>query len=257
MSGPDLAFAYAQPRLQSRLAQRPDAITWQRLQATGNLGLLLQASMSTTLADWTSRLRPDAEVHELEARLRGHWNESVTRVASWQPRRWRDALLWLRWLPWLSMLNALAQGTDVPRWLRTDPILGPLADAVTNTRAAGLKALGLSPLVPAFAGRGELHQDYVAHWRACWPSDAKSARPALERVLRLAAIQRRALAALPPTASSGPVEQAFEQGLLAAFRRNPLSPTASVTFLLLTATDFARLRGLVIDRAVRPAVKIA
>jgi hypothetical protein len=257
MRGPDLSFAYAQPRLQSRLAQRPDAVTWQRLQASGDLGLLLQASAPTPLADWTSRLRHDADVHEIEARLRGHWIEFVTRIAAWQPRRWRDALRWLRWLPWLSMLDALAQGTDVPRWLRTDPMLGPLASAGTGTRAAELEALGLTRLAPAFAGRGDLYDAYVAQWRITWPCNSASTRPALERVLRLAATQRSALAALPATASSDPVVRAFEQGLLATFRRHPLTPTAAVAFLWLAASDFVRLRGLVIERAVRAPVNVA
>lgn len=252
MSGPDLGFAYAQPRLQSRLAERPDALDWQRLQASGDLGLLLQASATTPLADWTSRLRPDADVHELEARLRSHWSEFVARVAAWQPPRWRTAMLWLRWLPWLATLDALARESEVPPWLRADPLLGPLASAGSTARTPELAALGLAPLASAFTQRGGLHAAYAAHWRATWPRQAaRSAWPALERALRLVDTQRQALAALPATASSDPVVQRIEQRLLATFRRHPLTPTAAVAFLCLAALDFARLRGLVIERAVR------
>jgi hypothetical protein len=66
-------------------------------------------------------------------------------------------------------------------------------------------------------------------------------------------VHRSALAGLPVTASSAPAAQVLEQRLLATFRRHPLTPTAAVAYLGLAALDLARLRGLVIERAVRAA----
>jgi hypothetical protein len=253
MTGPDLAFAYTQPRLQAWLAGRAGSAHWQRLQATGDLAALLQSSTTTPLAAWTARLRADADLHELEGRLRDSWVERVVQVAGWQPPRWRAALNWLRWLPWLGTLDALARGVPAAPWLRADALLGRLASGDASARGESLRSLGLAPLAECFAGRSRLLDGYAAHWRATWPADARSSWPELERLCRLARAHRSALAELPSTASSDAATLLLEQRLLATLRRHPLTPTAAVACLGLAALDLARLRGLVGERVVRTA----
>jgi hypothetical protein len=80
---------------------------------------------------------------------------------------------------------------------------------------------------------------------------------ALERVLRDVARTHAEIAAAPAGASSSAPLARLEKRLLAAFRRNPLSPVTSVAWLALAALDLLQLRGETAVRALRLAGETA
>ena len=109
MSRADLSYAYAQARLQSRFGERPHSSDWQHLEATRDVGAVLQVVRAGRLARWTARITSRPGVHELERRLREEWMRAVDEVASWQPEQWREGTHWMRWYSaWLSARLSLS-----------------------------------------------------------------------------------------------------------------------------------------------------
>jgi len=252
MNRPDCAFAYSQVRLQARLGTRPTAGDWQRMHATRDLGALLQLADTSALATWTQGLTARSPVHDAEQQLRRHWLASVDEVASWQPSGWRSAVEWLRWLPWLPALEKLARAGKSPDWMRSDPVLGPIVAEDPRQRAASLKRTAFAPLAAGFGTPPDVAGAWLGHWRSLWPADAGAAQ-ALDGLVRQVAAHRRELADAPESAASTGFRARLDHRLLSAFRRNPLSPVATVAFLGMAALDLASLRGAVAIRALRSA----
>jgi len=250
MTRTDCAFGYSQARLQARLGARPTEADWQRIRATRNLGTLLQAAGTSSLGAWTQGLDARSEVHELERRLRLNWTEQVDSVAAWQPPAWRRAVAWMRWLPYLPGLAKLARGGRAPDWMRTDPVLGPIVALEPRQRADALGRTAMAPLLAGFATPADVPGAWLRHWRSLWP-DGTAALPALERLLRQVTAHRRELAALPEAANSEEAQARLDRRLLAALRRNPLSPIVTIAYLALAAIDLARLRGAAAFVALR------
>ena len=252
MNRPDCAFAYSQVRLQARLGTRPTAGDWQRMHATRDLGALLQLAGASALATWTQGLTARSPVHDAEQQLRRHWLASVDEVASWQPSGWRSAVEWLRWLPYLPALEKLARAGKSPDWMRSDPVLGPIVAEDPRLRAASLKRTDFAPLAAGFSTPPDVAGAWLGHWRRLWPAGAGAAK-ALERLVSQVAAHRRELADAPESAASASVRARLDRRLLSAFRRNPLSPVATVAYLGMAAFDLASLRGAVAVRALRAA----
>jgi len=255
MSRPDCAFAFSQARLQSRLGSRPTAADWQRMQASRDLGGLLQTAGTTALAPWTQDLTARTPVHEAEQKLRRRWLAQVDEVAAWQPAAWRDAIAWLRWLPYLPSLQKLARGGKSPEWMRSDPVLGPVVAEDPRQRAASLQRTAFAPLAAGFAPRSaspDVTGAWLRHWRSLWPLRAPN-ELSLERVLKQVLAARAEIAAAPESAASNAALDRLERRLLVAFRRNPLSPVATVAWLGLAALDLMQMRGSVALRALHGA----
>mgnify|MGYP001031149648 CR=1 FL=1 len=138
MSRADLSYAYAQARLQSRFGERPHTSDWQHLEATRDVGAVLQVVRAGRLARWTARITSRPGVHELERRLREEWMRAVDEVASWQPEQWREGTRWMRWITYLPSLQKLARGGRAPAWMRADPVLGPIVAREPRERAPAL-----------------------------------------------------------------------------------------------------------------------
>jgi hypothetical protein len=252
MNHPDCAFAYSQARLQARLGARPTAADWQRMHAARDLAALLQLAGTSALAAWTQGLTARSPVHDAEQQLRRHWVACVAEVASWQPSGWRSAVEWLRWLPWLPALEKLARAGKSPDWMRSDPLLGPIVAEDPRQRAASLKRTACAPLAAGFGASPDVAGAWLGHWRRLWPADASAAQE-LERLVRHLAAHRRELADAPESVASAGVRARLDRRLLSAFRRNPLSPVATVAYLGIAAVDLASLRGAVAIRALRSA----
>ena len=124
MSRTDLSFAFAQARLQSRFGERPAAADWQHLEATRDLGAVLQVLRGGRLARWTSRLAAKPPLHDIERRLREEWLHAVDEVAAWQPPPWREGVRWMRWITYIPALQKLARGGRAPAWsYRESPLV--------------------------------------------------------------------------------------------------------------------------------------
>ena len=252
MNGTDLAFGYAQARLQARFSSRPVASDWQHLAATRELGAVLQIVRSNALARWTSRLATRPGAHEIERRLREEWLQAVDEVAGWQPEHWREGTRWLRWIMYLPALQKLARGGRAPAWMRADPVLGPIVARDPRERGPALARTPLAPLAAGFTEAPDVAGAWARHWQTLWPED-RSVRAPLERLLRAIREHRALLAEAPEEASSQDSLQALARQFQVSFRRHPLSPTAAIAYLGLLAIDLLQLRGALAVRALREA----
>lgn len=250
MSRADLSFAYAQARLQSRLGERPAAADWQHLEATRDLGAVLQVLRAGRLARWTDRFAARPTVHELERRLREEWLAAVDEIAAWQPEPWRDGTRWMRWVTYLTPLQKLARGGRPPAWMRPDPVLGPIVAREPRERAAALAGSPLAPLAPGFGTPPDVVGAWSEHWRALWPA-GRSVRAPLARLLEMMREHSRQLAEAGPQVATGDAIQALEQRLVLMFRRHPLSAAATTAFVFLMMLDMQRLRGVLAVRGLR------
>lgn len=252
MSGTDLAYGYAQARLQARFSSRPVAADWQHIAATRDLGAVLQIVRGNSLAHWTSRLPARPGVHEIERQLRDEWLRAVDEVAGWQPEHWREGIRWIRWITYLPALQKLARGGRAPAWMRADPILGPIVARDPRERGPALARTPLAPLAAGFTEPPDVRGAWTRHWQTLWPDD-RAARAPLERLLRATREHRARRAAAPDGASSQDSLQALAHQLKILFRRHPLSPVAATAYLGLLALDLRQLRGALAVRALREA----
>lgn len=250
MSLADLSFAFAQPRLQARFGARPVAADWQQIEATRDLGALLQLLRSGTLARWTARLPARPGVHEIERRLREEWLHAVDEIASWQPAPWRDATRWMRWIMYLPSLQKLARGGRAPAWMRADPVLGPVVARAPAERAGSLRGTLLAPLQDGFSATADVARTWSRHWESLWPR-AHAGHAPLVRVLALLRRARALLAEAPPETASRDTLRTLERRLELVFRRHPLSPAATASFIGLMLLDQQRLRGALAVRSLR------
>jgi hypothetical protein len=252
MSRADLSYAYAQARLQSRFGERPHTSDWQHLEATRDVGAVLQVVRAGRLARWTARITARPGVHELERRLREEWMRAVDEVASWQPEQWREGTRWMRWITYLPALQKLARGGRAPAWMRADPILGPIVAREPRERGPSLAGTPLAPLAAGFGTPPDVAKAWAAHWQTLWP-DGESARRPLRQVVALMRSHRQRLAEAPPEATSRESMQSLERRLELVFRRHPLSAAAGAAYVCLMQLDLQRLRGLLAVRALRDA----
>lgn len=252
MSRADLSYAYAQARLQSRFGERPHLPDWQHLEATRDLGAVLQVVRAGRLARWTARITARPGVHELERRLREEWMHAVDEVASWQPEQWREGTRWMRWITYLPALQKLARGGRAPAWMRADPVLGPIVAREPRERGSSLAGTPLAPLAAGFGTPPDVAGAWAAHWQKLWP-DGQLARRPLQQIVALMRSHREQLAEAPPEATSRDSMQSLEHRLELLFRRHPLSAAAGAAYLCLMQLDLQRLRGLLAVRALRDA----
>jgi len=252
MSGTDLAYGYAQARLQARFSSRPVASDWQHIAATRDLGAVLQIARGNALARWTSRLPARPGVHEIERGLRDEWLRAVDEVADWQPEQWREGTRWMRWITYLPALQKLARGGRAPAWMRADPVLGPVVAREPRERGPALAGTPLAPLAAGFGTPPDVAKAWTTHWQTLWP-DAESARRPLRQVVALMREHRARLAEAPPEATSRDSMQSLERRLELLFRRHPLTAATGAAYVCLMQLDLQRLRGLLAVRALRDA----
>lgn len=250
MNRPDLSFGYAQARQQARYGARPVVADWQQLDATQDLGAVLQMLRGGPLGRWTSRMPGRPGVHEVERCLREAWLDAVDEVAGWQPEPWREGIRWLKWIVFLPALQKLARGGRAPAWMRADPTLGPIVSREPRERVLALARTPLAPLAGGFGSPSDVPLAWVRHWQVLWP-DERTARAPMEHVLSTVRNHVQRLATASHAATSRETLQSLERRLTLIFRRQPLSPVSAVAYLGLLALDFLRLRGALVVRALR------
>ncbi len=252
MSRTDLSFAFAQARMQARFGARPATADWQQIEATRDLGALLQLLRDGSLGRWTARLPSRPGAHEIERRLREEWLDAVDEVAAWQPVTWQDATRWLRWIVYLPSLQKFARGGRALAWMRADPVLGPIVARGPDERRTALRDTPLEALQSGFTDTPDVIGAWSRHWQSLWPRAGPQRTP----LVRLVGLLRRArseLAEAPPEASSRELLGTLERRLALLFRRYPLSPAATASFVALMMLDQQRLRGVLTVRSLRDA----
>jgi hypothetical protein len=252
MSRIDLSFAFAQARMQARFGGRPVTADWQQIEATRDLGALLQLLRGGPLERWTARLPARPGVHEIERRLREEWLHAVDEIVSWQPRHWREATRWMRWIVYLPSLQKFARGGRALAWMRADPVLGPIVARGPAERRTSLRGTALEPLQKGFTDTPDVTGAWSRQWERLWPRP-RAQRTPLVRMLAMLRQTRTELAEAPPEASSRELLRTLEQRLTLVFRRFPLSPAASASFVGLMMLDQQRLRGALTVRSLRDA----
>ncbi len=241
-------IAYAQARAQARFGGRPEEALWRELEAGRELPHLIELLRGSPMRGAVESLPASIEPHELESRLRAHWEAACAEVARWYPAAWQPSLQWLGTLPWVAPLAWGERRPEDPNWAEEDPLLGKTA------AAAALSALAEGPLHPLAAAvrkNAPIAQAWHAHWRETWPSPGPRERRALERLAG-------ALAGfLPGGADTEPFDALVdrtEQSATRVFRRQAGTALAGLALLVLLGLDHLRLRAaLAVARSFGPA----
>ncbi len=235
--------AYAQARLQARYGGLPEPSEWRRLEATGNLTHFLNSVRTTPMKPWVVNLSPQSDVHAIEQTLRRMFREQVRQVADWYPAAWLPAFAWFERLVDLPAIAHLLERSDLPHWVREDPVLQPYALDLLPLR---LQALSSSPYAPIAAGHAQGKKPWEAwaeEWRRRWPADLSPARrEPLGRLLELFARQRTVLLE-GGLADSRVARDRLAADLTRLFRHHTHQPATGFTYLALAGIHLERLRG--------------
>jgi hypothetical protein len=248
-------FAYAQARLQARHAARPDAATWRRLAGFGDRLRFLQHARTTRLRPWVQQFSSRTDIHELELSIRSQFRQSISEVASWQPRPWRKAVSWTAQLLDLPALQHLLLGNPPPVWIGKDPVLRPFAMADMRQRLQALEDSEYAPLVRGWQNGTPLLDSWLTSWRSLWPeSPSKFVRP-LDQLID----QFQQLVIVPGT-EDGTGHHTLDGEQLAdkltyAFRRCSHQPATAFLHLAMVALDLQQLRAALLRRTLFPEFK--
>ncbi len=239
-------FAYVQTRLQARHGTRPDELVWRRLQGTGDFANYLQLAQHTTLRPWVISLHPSQDSHEIELALRRLFRQHVDEVARWVPAAWRPAVEWVRRLPDLPALGHLLAGEAVPAWMRNDPALRTFTSEHISIRLDAMRQSDCAVLVNASLAGSTLADAWRERWHDLWPKAPRPGR-GLEELDRLYHRYLQALVGSAPGTLQVHNDW-LQQRLVSAFRRYSFQPATAFIHLVLTALDFAQLRGDLLRR---------
>lgn len=248
-------FAYAQARIQARHAARPDAATWRRLAGFGDRLHFLQHARRTRLRPWVVHFSSRTDVHELELSIRSQFRQSVSEVASWQPRAWRRAVLWSRQLLDLPALQHLLLGNSPPAWISKDPVLRPFAVADMRQRLQALEDSEYAHLLRTWQAGTPLLDGWLTRWRRLWPeTPSKFVRPLDQLVDQL-----QQLAVIPDTEDETDRythdRELLTDKLIYAFRRCSHQPATAFLHLAMVALDLQQLRAALLRRTLFPEFK--
>jgi len=84
-------IAYAQARAQARFGDRPEESLWRELEAGRDLQHLIEMVRGSLWRGAVESLPASVEPHQLESRLRAHWEAVCAEVARWYPAAGREA----------------------------------------------------------------------------------------------------------------------------------------------------------------------
>ncbi len=211
-----VGFAFAQVRMQARLAERPTSVEWQMIETGRDFAQSLDATTRTSLVPFVTRLGRESDEASIEKALRQSWADLVAEAASWVPKKWRPALLWITALPHLRLVEA-----------RRAPEL--VADEASKAEAVG-------------------EFEVSEAWRERLMSRLPVSDPALVR--DLAPLFDRFLEGPPRPESDA---AALSVHLETLFRTRAQEPVAAFAWLGLMALVMERLRGALLRAVLFPA----
>lgn len=241
-------FAYAQARLQARLGARPGAVVWDRLHALVGLSAWLEQARATPLGHWLASVSPASPPHEIERLLRAHYHRLIDDVARWMPSSWRPAVQWTGIVPDLPALVYLLRGGAAYDWMREEPALRTVAEAVPELRVRALAQGSWADLAAGWREESSLFATWVEAWYRRLPDDRRG-RASIEALVAVLRSHRDVFARLAP-AQAESARDALARQLVRSFRRGFLAPMAAFAWLLLAALEFERVRGELLTRAL-------
>ncbi len=249
-----VAFAYAQVRLQSRHAERPGPMDWRVLQGVGDVVHYLQVARRTRLRRWVTALHGAQDSHQIELSLRGQFCDYADEVARWLPRPWNETVGWVKRLPDLPAIRYLLNGEQPQAWMREDPRLQAFASAAPERRLLVLEQSDCASLVAAWRHGESLTTAWLERWRKSWPED-RASRRGLERLVGLLQRSMR-VTETGPGAGFERQREALSTELTAVFRGYSFQPAACYAHLALTALDLMSLRAELLRRLLFPVDRL-
>lgn len=235
----------AHARIWARHGRRPPEALWRRIEATRDLGTVLDLARGSALADWLEGVGADVGIHAIEAALRRHWRQRVAEVVSWMPAAWGQAVAWCAVLADLPALQHLARGGAAPPWLADDPELQPLASSPAAARPQVALLLAAARAEPQ-----QLLATWCDEWRRRLPQ-APGRHGVEAELLNMLSAHARAFAS-PQAVDGWALRRALQEQLVLLLRRTLLQPVTAFIYLALSALEFERLRGELLCRAAFP-----
>lgn len=246
----DSRLAYVQARLQARHGDRPGPDDWRVVEASADLAHYLEALKRTGMHRWSAGLSPDATPEALEREFREAWLACVDEVAGWMDKDWKQAVDWLRWLPYLPAIEHLLGPRRVPPWMRSDPVMRPLAFDDPARRRQALSSLPFAALDPGEEGSRGLVDAWLEAWRGKLPAHADDERVALERLVSLVTAHLEAMR--QDIGSGSGARLALRERLVRSTRRSAGRMAAVFAHLCISGLDLERARAGVMARRLMP-----
>ncbi|MCG6859783.1 MAG: hypothetical protein LJE70_00605 [Chromatiaceae bacterium] len=243
---PDLEFAYAQTRIQARLAAVPAEAEWERLAASRTLSSFLEEARGGSMRDWVRGFSGQSDFHDLEGGLRSLFRENLDMVVRWVPVAWREALSWIRWLTLLPLLAHLQSGRAAPGWVSRDTLLRDWVDADGGLDERHLEDAGAQCLLYS---QDDLQKTWIAEWRRRWPRRGREVCQGLDDLTTLLMTHLQTFRQASP-ASAWRLRRELRERLRLRFRQQTLQPMVPFIYLALVALDLERLRSALISRAL-------
>jgi hypothetical protein len=226
------------------MGERPNEAAWRAVAGVRGFAAFLDAARTPPFRRWTSGVAADAESHDVEAMLLGHWRELVDEVRTWMPDEWHSAIAWVGVLGDLPVAQYLARGGASLPWMRDDPVYRELS------RSGGSPASGLlAPLARTWTSPEGFLRAWAGEWWRRVPRSHRAEPGAIADYARLL-VADRAARRDASTSDGLPARRALAARLAALYRRATLDPAAAFVFLALSALDVERLRGELLRRAI-------
>ena len=247
------SIEYAQVRIQSRYAARPNASAWREMEHARELSALIEVARRSGFDRVVGRLPMPLGLHELDLAWRKQWRERVDEVAGWMSVDWQPALRWCALIVDLPFIRYLADGGIPYGWMQRDTSFAYLCAQPGSRTPATMGAGG------PFAGLHEPWADPEAV-ASGWYRELRRRMPRLseEEAAHFLVFVRTVESHLGAFSQAAVDEgwrhrHRLEEKLNTLFRRSTLEPLAAFAFLALHWLDLERLRGEIARRIAFPS----
>lgn len=243
------SLGYAQARIHARISAWPSERDWMTLNPLNNYSHYLEDARKTSLGTWLRGVRPDDDVHGVEAAIRVYMLEEVAAVARWSPTPAKPAVQWFRFVPYLPHLAHLVRsGTSLP-WMRTDAFLEPFLTPEGELRP---EAMSGEPGATLFAegDTRSLNARWMDELRTRLPKSAQSeAAGTYKRLLRT---MRTILEMHPAQVDERgqPLDSQIHDRLMHMVHMNVTNPVVLLAYLALVTWNLTRLQAELVSRRV-------
>lgn len=243
---------YAQVRIQSRHAARPDVSAWREMERARELSPLIEVARRSGFDRVVARLPMPLELHELDFAMRKQWHERVNEVAGWMSDDWQAAVRWCALIVDLPFIQYLADGGVAHEWMqRGESFASPGAAPDGRIAATTQAEWTLGGLHQPWVGPETVASALYREWRGRMPRLPEE-QAAQFRVFVHAVESHLGAFSKAAVDEGWHHRHLLEQRLNMLFRRATLEPLAAFAFLALYWLDLERLRGEIARRIAFP-----